>query len=103
MRSGVVAAVNAFLADLDLSTADAALAAVASTLAVKLDGCAAADSAGAAQAAPRLAAELVDVLERVQGRVPRELDAVDHLNQRRAARRLTVAAGVNGNVKGGPR
>ena len=103
VRSGVAAAVDASLVDIDLSAGDAALASIARTLAAQLDGCAASNSVGAAAAAPRLAAELVDVLERVQGRVPRDLDAVDRLNQRRDARRLAAAAGVNGNTKGGPR
>ena len=99
VRHGVVAAVDSFLDDADLGSGDAVLAASARALAVKVDGCAASSSAGAAQAMPRLCGELVDVLERLQGRTPREPDAVDHLNQRRAARRLTAVAGVNGNVK----
>lgn len=74
VRSGVAAAVDELLVDTDLSAADAPLVAIARTLASKLDGCAASDSAGAAQAAPRLAAELMDVLERLQGRVPWEPD-----------------------------
>ena len=100
VRSGVVAAVDAFLKDADLGAGDTVLAATRA-LASKLDGCQASDAAAAAQAAPRLAAELVAVLERLQGRVPREPDAVDRLRQRREARHLAAAAGANGR-EGGP-
>src|SRR3954447_18044972 len=58
----VSVAVGAFLDDAELNTADEVLAATARALAGKLDACARSESATAAQAAPRLAAQLVDVL-----------------------------------------
>jgi hypothetical protein len=44
---------------------------------------------------PRLAAELVDLLERLRGPAARNPDGLDELRQRRAARRLAAAAGTN--------
>jgi hypothetical protein len=64
LQSGVAAAVDAFLADLELGPGDAAMAAVARTLAAKLDACAATETAAAAAAIPRLSSELVEVLDR---------------------------------------
>jgi len=52
----------------------------------------AAGVATAAQALPRLTAQLVDVLDRLRAGVPREPDAVDLLRQRREARLLAAAA-----------
>lgn len=93
LRLGVTGAVEAFLADVDdLDGADRVLAVTAHGLAVKLDATLAADSAAAAQAAPRLAAQLVDVLERLRGTVPREPDQLDLLKRRRAGRLLAQAA-----------
>ena len=61
------------------------------SLAAKLDGCASSDATAAAQAVPRLASQLVDVLDRLRLRVPREPDALDLLRQRREARLLALA------------
>ena len=84
---GVADAVAAFLDEgMDLSGADEVLAAAARVLAQKLDGCAASDAAAAAQAMPRLAAELASVLDALRDGVPRPLDEVDLLRARRAAR-----------------
>ena len=44
---------------------------------------------------PRLAAELVDLLERLRGPAARNPDALDELRQRRAARRLAAVAETN--------
>lgn len=92
LRAGVTGAVGRFLADVDLDAADNVMAVTAHGLAAKLDAVLAADSAAAAQAAPRLAAQLIDVLERLRGSVPREADGLDLLRRRRAARLLTAAA-----------
>lgn len=96
-RGGVSDAVATFLEDADLSTRDEVLAATARALATKLDGCAASDAATAAQAAPRLAAQLVDVLAHLRESMPREPDALDVLRQRRQAR---LAAGAAFNTNG---
>jgi hypothetical protein len=40
--------------------------------------------------------ELVDVIERLRGAVPQEMDPIDQLRERRAARLLAMAA-ANGN------
>ena len=90
---GVLVAVDGFLGDIELrEPGDRVLAATALMLASKLDACARSESATAAQAAPRLAAQLVDVLDRLRAGVPREPDAIDLLRQRRNARRLAMAA-----------
>jgi predicted RNA methylase len=91
-RSGVSAAVEAFLAGVDLEAGNRVLAATARALSAKLDACTDSDAAAAAQAAPRVAAELVAVLERLQDRVPREPDGIDRLVQRHEARLLEMAA-----------
>ena len=54
LRSGVAAAVDAFLADVDLGRDDEAPAAVARSLAAKIDSCAASSTGAAAGAMPRL-------------------------------------------------
>jgi len=103
---GAADAVAAFLAEeSDLSGADEVLAAVALLLAAKLDGCAASASAAAAQAMPRLAAELASALDALRDGVPREPDAVDLLRARRDARLANGAASAaahfnNGNKRG---
>jgi len=90
----VVAAVDRFLADADLSAADAVRAAAAHAIARKLDACVSSSSAAAAAATPRLASELVAVLGALDdpARVPDELDA---LLARRAARLLAAAASAD--------
>jgi hypothetical protein len=98
LRGGVSRAVTAYLADVDLDSGDGVLAVTAQALASKLDDCIASDSAAAAQAVPRLAAQLVDVLERLRGLVPREADGIDRLRQRRSARRLAMAASNGGGA-----
>ena len=97
VRSGVAASVEAFLTDVDLNAGAEVLAATARALASKLDACAASGSAAATQAVPRLARELVDVLERLRLDVPREPDAIDRIRQRREARLLAVEA-ANGST-----
>lgn len=83
---GVTDAVAAFLEDVKLDAGDEVLGSVARSIASKLDGCAASDSSAAAQAVPRLAAELVEVLERLRLSVPSEPDTIDRLRARRATR-----------------
>ncbi len=90
--SGVSSAVNAFLDGVDLRGEHVVLAETARALSAKLDACGTSEAAAAAQAAPRLAAQLVDVLERLREGVPREPDALDRLRQRREARLLAMAA-----------
>ena len=96
LEAGVAGAVEAFLADVNLDAADEVLAATARALGAKLDACATSSSASAAQAVPRLSSELVEVLDRLRERVPREPDALDLLRERRRARRLADAA-ANGH------
>ena len=95
LRSSVSEAVDAFLADAELGPDDAAMAAVARTLAAKIDALATAKTGAAAQAVLRFAAELAVVLDRL--RTPRTAPrrACDELVQRRAARRLAAAARTN--------
>jgi hypothetical protein len=93
MQGDVSVAVKELLSGADLDPGDNVLAATARVLAGKLDGCSGSESATAAQAAPRLAAQLVDVLERLREAVPREPDALDFLRQRRTARRHAVTNG----------
>jgi len=81
---GVADSVTAFLDEgVELSDADAVLAATLRVLAAKLDDCAASDAAAAAHAAPRLAAQLVAALDALRDEVVREPDAVDVLRARR--------------------
>ena len=94
LRSSVSEAVDAFLADAELGPGDAAMAAVARTLAAKIDALATAETVAAAQAVPRLSAELAVVLDRLRTPIRRP-DELDELVQRRAARRLAAAAGTN--------
>jgi transcriptional regulator with XRE-family HTH domain len=99
LRDGVSAAVRLFLDDVELGGRDEVLAMLAQALASKLDACVASESAAAAQAVPRLSAQLVDVIERLSGTV-REEDALDVLKRRHRARRLAMAvqyAAKNGN------
>lgn len=88
LHDGVLGAVEAFLGDLTLPPSDAVLAATARVLAGKLDACAVAGSATAAQAVPRLGAELAEVIERLRMHEPREHDFVDRLRQGIEAHRL---------------
>jgi transcriptional regulator with XRE-family HTH domain len=100
VRCGVSRAVDSFLADIELSASDAVLAATARSLAAKLDGCASSDATAAAQAVPRLASQLVDVLDRLRLGVPREPDALDLLRQRREARLLARVTANGNRVRG---
>jgi hypothetical protein len=88
-------AVEAFLADADVTGEYRVLAAAARSLASKMDACAGSDSASAAQALPRLNAQLVSVLELLARDAFREHDSIDILRERRRAR--LMAAGMNGN------
>ena len=88
----VAGALEAFLADMHLSGADEVLAAAGRALAGKLDTVAASDSATAAQAAPRIAAQLVDVLGELRAGLPREPDEIDRIKARRAERLARLAA-----------
>jgi hypothetical protein len=88
----VTGALEAFLDDVDLGVADDVLAATARALAAKLDACGASESATAAQAAPRIAAQLVALLGELRVRVPREPDALDLIRAQRNARRAALAA-----------
>jgi hypothetical protein len=66
LGSGVAAAVDGFLADVELGPGDEVLAATARTLAAKLDACAATETATAGAAMPRLCSELVAMLDRLR-------------------------------------
>jgi transcriptional regulator with XRE-family HTH domain len=90
--SGVSTAVDSFLEDVDLRGEHVVLAATARALSSKLDACGASEAAAAAQAVPRLAGQLVDVLERLREGVPGEPDELDRLRQRRETRLLAMAA-----------
>jgi transcriptional regulator with XRE-family HTH domain len=94
---GVSAAVDAFLEDVELGAGDQVLAAAARALARKLDGCSTSTASSSAQAVPRLAQQLVDVLERLTANMPREPDTLDRLRQRRQARLLALAANGAGD------
>lgn len=91
----VLAAVDDFLADHRGRDGDAVLAATARALAGKLDQCAASDAAASAQAAPRIAAQLVATLTELREHGPREPDPLDRLVDRRALR-----LGLNGSAGG---
>lgn len=94
VAEGVEAAVEAFVAELELDLGLDVLARTALTLARSLDAAAASDSVGGQQATPRIAAQLVAVLDRLRGAVPGEPDALDLLRQRREARRLAAMTGA---------
>jgi transcriptional regulator with XRE-family HTH domain len=96
--TGAASAVDAFLNDVELDAGDEVVAATARALAAKLDACGASDSAAAAQAVPRLAGELVEVLDRLREQVPREPDLIDRLRAKRAARLLANQASNNGRA-----
>src|SRR3954454_17907104 len=96
----VAEAMQEFLGEMELNSSSRVLAAVATSLARKFDDATASSSASAAVAAPRLAGELVDVMERLRAGVPREPDAVDAIVQRYHARRLTQAAANRRNGNG---
>ena len=82
----VLEAVERLLDDLDLDNTDRVLAETARTVAGKLDGCAASDSAAAAAALPGLSRELGALLERLAGRT-REPDGIDEIRARVILRR----------------
>jgi hypothetical protein len=92
LESGVAAAIDVFLADIELGPGDGVPAATARTLAAKLDACAAVETAGAAAAVPRLACELTGLVDRLRVPAVRRPTKLDELLQRRAARRLDAAA-----------
>lgn len=96
----VSGALGEFLAGMELDHSHEVLAATARALAAKLDAATAAESATAAAAVPRLADQLVEVLDRLRAAVPREPDRLEQLKARRAARRLAMAA-QHGNGNGG--
>jgi AraC-like DNA-binding protein len=96
LRSGVAAAVDVFLTDVELGRGDEVLAADARVLAAALDRCAARETAAAAAAIPRLSSELVGVLDRLRAPAAQGPSKLDALVQRRAARRLAAAATNNG-------
>lgn len=85
-RAGAAHAVDQFLEAVPLDAGDLVLAATARALAAKLDACTASDSSAAAQAVPRLAGELVEVLDRLLEGRPRLPDELDALVARRQAR-----------------
>lgn len=85
LPAGAGAAVDAFLAGLELDAGDEILAAAARSVAMKLDATSASDTAAAAAALPRLADALLEVLDRLVER-RREPDALDFLQERRRAR-----------------
>jgi hypothetical protein len=85
--SSTVRAVDRFLDGLELRPADAVHAEAARALAAKLDAARDSNAATAAQAAPALARELLEVIATLRGRF-REPDAVERLRQQREARLL---------------
>jgi hypothetical protein len=95
--TGVGAAVDAFLDGMQLDRGGQVLAATCRSLAAKLDGCTASESATAAQSPPRLASQLVEVITRLQATAPREPDAIDLIQQRRAARLASFGIHTNNN------
>jgi hypothetical protein len=98
VQDSVCGSIDAFLADVELGPGDEVLAATARALGAKLDACSVSDSASAAQAVPRLASQLVNVLELLGRGAVREPDALDLLRQRRRARLMTQSAGTNGQA-----
>lgn len=92
VRTGVLPAVERFVAERPLDSASGVLAATARALAGKMDALAASDAAQAAAALPRLAAQLGEVLRQLQADAPAEPSALDELIVRRDARRLAAAA-----------
>jgi hypothetical protein len=89
--AGVVAeAVEHYLVRVTLNRRDEALAAIARSLAVKLDAATVSESATAAAAAPRLASELAAILGSVEDRAPKEPDGLDRIRARYEARRAGV-------------
>jgi hypothetical protein len=87
-------AVDTYVNALNLNARERVLAETAKTLGRKLDACGSSDAAAAAQAAPRLAQQLVDVIEVLRGSAPREPDLIDELKARMSARRAVVAGSV---------
>ena len=83
----VRAAVDRFLAGLDLDPAQEVDAAAARALADKLDALGSSQTAGAAAAAPLLARELLATISELRGDV-REPDELDEIRGRREARLL---------------
>jgi AraC-like DNA-binding protein len=94
---GVFTAVDGFLEGVRLEQDGRVLAAMARALAAKLDACAASESAATAQAAPRLAAQLVDVLTRLLASGPREPDRIDRIKAGFDARRAAASERNGGN------
>jgi hypothetical protein len=90
LESGVAAAVDVFLTDVELGPGDEVLAATARTLAAKLDACAATETVAAAAAIPRLCSELVGMLDRLRAPAVRRPSRLDELLARRVARRSGV-------------
>jgi transcriptional regulator with XRE-family HTH domain len=108
---GVRAAVDEFLDGIEFAYGDEVLAETARAVASKLDACGLSDSASAAQAVPRLAAQLVHVLEAMRDSVARPPDRLDELRAERTARlaavrdgafepRPAMSWGTNGNGNG---
>lgn len=97
--SGAVAAVDRYLEDAELHGSDRVLAVVARGVAQKLDDCVASSAATAAQAMPRLAAQLIDAMHSLRGRV-HEPDQLDELRLRREARLAARALASGHDQKG---
>lgn len=90
-RDGEVSeAVERYLDRVTLNRRDEALAAIARSLASKLDSATSSESATAAAAAPRLAAELASILETLEDSAPREPTGLDRLRVRYEALRAGV-------------
>ena len=84
-----VTSVRGYLERLELVGTGHVRAEIALALAEKLDAVRASESMAAAAAAPGIARQLVDVVDELSGR-ERELDAIDELRARRAARLLAA-------------
>ena len=95
LDDSVHGAVMVFLDSSECSPSDGVLAATAQTLAAKIDSCGAATAATAAQALPRLAAQLVHVIGVLREGGSHEPDELDALVARRDTRLLASEASAD--------
>jgi hypothetical protein len=97
----VTAALDRFLADLALDSADCALAAGLRAVALKLDTACASTTTGSAVAAPALFRELAEGVEKLRGgEGTREFDQIDMLQAERKGRRQAMLEANKGRKDG---